>query len=67
MINRLLSDSPVTNFSTFQIIREIRLIRKKIRIGIIPKKITTHLDNYLAWNTLSFLEQENAKFNSAAK
>ena len=58
VINRLLSDSPVTNFSTFlhQIVREIRLIRTKIKIDIIPKKIKAHLNDYLAWDALSLCD-----------
>jgi len=32
----------------YQIIREIRLIKKKIKIDIMPKKIKAHLDNHLA-------------------
>ena len=41
--------------------REIRVLVKQLNVEIQPVKIQAHLNDYLEWEELSFLEKENVQ------
>ena len=57
--NMISSVPPVTPFFTYfhQIVREIRMLVKKLNVKLVPVKIRAHLDDQLEWEELSFLEK----------
>jgi len=54
----MLSTQLVTSFTTYlhQVVREIRLKVRELRLELTLTKIKAYRDDHLAWDDLSFLE-----------